>query len=294
MKGIGIYIRGLSAKKHGSPKEAAKKAKDHGVGHVAIMGAWQEEKGGKITQVTANLRRDRWIPYAEAFAAAGIDVGFWFYPWAGGEKMVLDALEEALTKGVPVAYLLADPELGYKWKGRAHRRGPIGMRGQGEAIKRRAAEGTRSARIKAATALMMGLHRLRTEYGAAMGLTSYGMAKYHPNFPWAPFVLGCDLLSPQLYSVSPEQVDAGIEQWWKLHEQRGQVLMSPSVPLFGKNSGAELHHHLSSFVDGNEDIDGFIAWSWRQASRAEWNTLARWSDWLAAGMCRENGIGVPA
>ena len=42
MKGIGVYIRRLGKSRHGTPKQAAKRAADHGVSFVAVLGAWQQ------------------------------------------------------------------------------------------------------------------------------------------------------------------------------------------------------------------------------------------------------------
>jgi len=112
------------------------------------------------------------------------------------------------------------------------------------------------------------------------GITSYGMAKGHPNFPWKEFG-GCGLGSPQLYSVGPKDVDRGIRMW----RDYGWTHIIPSVPAFGKNSGDRMHSHLSNFVDGEENIAGFLIWSYRQLQRAEWKVVARWSEWLRRGAC---------
>jgi hypothetical protein len=282
MHGIGIYMRGLGSKWHRSPAKAAKRAADHGVSFVAIMGCWQEWRKGKyrnVGQDSAKVAR-----YADAFDAKGIRVWLWGYPWGGNEVQFTETMFETGKDSLIAGWVL-DPELGYKWKGR--QRG-VTMRGQPEAIRGAKPGGTKDERTAQAARLRgRTLDMLRSEQGLCV--TSYGMAKYHPTFPWKEFsVVGIG--SPQLYSVNAKQVDQGIAQWRAL----GWENIVPSVPAYGRNDGIHMHAHLSNFVDGNENIDGFIFWSWRQLSSrkgsagsgmSEWDVLARWSDWLKRGAC---------
>ena len=80
--------------------------------------------------------------------------------------------------------------------------------------------------------------------------------------------------------MSPGLVDKGIEQW----RDRGWSHIVPSVPTFGPKSGAKLHDFLSCFVDGQEEIDGFIVWSWMQTNSDEWRILSRWAEWFTRGV----------
>lgn len=290
MRGTGLYIRGLNRKKHGTPKQAAKKAADHGLSHVAIMSDWQDYRKGKFTHLRGNMRANRWVAYAKAFKDAGIDVGLWFYPWAGHEERLLEGLDGALKFGL-VDYLLPDPELGFKWKSKGRGQNALGtMRGgQKEAISGVLPNGTKKNRQARATILMRGLQELSHKHKLlhGVGLTSYGIAKYHRTLPWHELLEGADWLSPQLYTASAKMVDRGIEQWRELADDADQLLpMIPSIGTFGEKSGNKMHDHLSTFVDGTEGVDGFIGWSWRQTSRDEWRILARWGEWLQKGLCR--------
>ena len=145
---------------------------------------------------------------------------------------------------------------------------------QGEYTKGVRSSSTSAARRAQAQRLVdLSLDAMDESLG--IGITSYGMAMYHKNFPWSVFG-GIGWGSPQLYSVGPDQIDRGIVKW----RQHGWEEIIPSVPTFGKTSGAQLHDHLSNFVDGDENVTGFIFWSWRQTSRDEWRILARWADWF--------------
>ena len=277
-RGIGLYIRGLTPRKQGTPKQAAKKAKDNGITFVAIMSAWQDVHKGKERMLHSNGRDAELIKkYADAFAAQGIAVWIWGFPWGGREEAYVERMDHVtqVCDGVIHGWL-HDPELGYKWKrGRRAKKIPPGMRGQPEFTGGHVnPKGSRGARQKEAAKLVeLSIDCLDEDMG--IGITSYGMAKGHPNFPWVEFG-GVGWGSPQLYSPGPRDVDRGIRMW----RERGWNTLLPSLPTFGKNSGAKLHDHISNFVDGDENVDGFIFWSWRQTQRDEWRILARWAEYF--------------
>lgn len=251
--GVGVYLRGLGHKSQGSPQAAAKKAADHGVSFVALMAIWQN---GDRTLWSNGRDPALLVRYAEAFAAAGVDVWLWGYPWAGRHPEYIDRLADVTDAcGGVVNGWLHDPELGYQPR----------KNGLSPAVTRASARELR---------ILAGASEL------AQGVTSYGMAAGHRAFPWQEWA-GMGFGSPQLYTVGPAEVDRGIAQWREL----GWSRIVPSVPLYGRRSGAHLHDHLSAFVDGDEDVDGLLFWSWRQGSVDEWRVLERWSRWLDRGMC---------
>lgn len=279
--GIGLYIRGLSKSKHGTPAQAAKKAADNGVSFVAIMTAWQDVHKGKQRFLHSNGRDGLTIAkYTAAFNARGIAVWLWGFPRGGGELQYVDRFSHVTRvcrdKGAPIAGWLWDPELFYKWSRSAPVHAAAGVRGQPEfsASAGKPFGGASTRRVQAAN--LMSLTFDAMDEGLGLGITSYGMAKYHSNFPWDVFG-GMGWGSPQLYSVGPKDVDRGITMW----RNHGWEHIVPSVPTFGKKNGAAaLHDHLSNFVDGTEDIKGFIFWSWRQTSPDEWRILARWAEYF--------------
>lgn len=79
-EGVGIYMRAIDQKTHGTPAQAAKKAKDNGVNFVAIMSCWQDMHEGKFRNLETNRRRDTIQRYSEAFLLEGID------PWIWGDR----------------------------------------------------------------------------------------------------------------------------------------------------------------------------------------------------------------
>lgn len=296
INGVGQYIRGLSERTHGTPKQAAKKAKDHGLSFVAIMSVWQDYQKGKFRHLKGNLRGDKLTRYAEAFKAQGIDVGLWFYPWGGHEERLLSDLH-AVCGAAPIDFILDDGELGHKWKTsrRRHKNDTGTMRGgQSEAFSGGKATGTKFQRVKQVTDLWDGLADIVSQ-GASplLGATAYGVAGYHPTFPWTTKLERADFLSPQLYTASAKQVDLGINQWRRraliAPWSDADIPVIPSIATFGKKSGRAMNEHLESFVDGEEDIDGFISWSWRQTSRQEWRDLAKWAERIDRGIMRLGG-----
>lgn len=257
--GVGIYLRGLGHKSQGTPEQAAKKAADHGVSFVALMAIWQTAK----RTLWSNGRDPALlVRYAEAFRTAGIDVGLWGYPAAGKVDEYLDrltAVTEACGRGV-ISWWLHDPELEFKWSP------TTGPRAFVEAQAVRLREGAAGS-------------------GLRQGVTSFAAIDGHPTLPWRELG-GFGFGSPQLYTVGPAEVDHGIARWRKA----GWESIVPSVPLYGRNSGAKLHDYLSCFVDGDEEIDGLIFWSWRQGTADEWRVIERWSRWLARGMCLVSAV----
>jgi hypothetical protein len=298
MEGTGVYIRKLSTKRHGTPKQAAKRAKDHGLTFVPIMGAWQQPRKDKVVRVASPNKRDVLARYVDAFFKADIAVGLWYYPWAGHEDALLEVMREQ-TEGLPIEFWLNDAELGYKWKKKITDRALARQLGtnmrsmQPEAIRDIAPKGTKPWVIAGARKLMEGVEEAKSDgIINTHGSTAYGIAKFHPNFPWETFLQHADWLSPQLYTATARQVDMGIDQWYELdpkadaEELRGRPrYMVPSIGTYGAKSGPKMHEHLSSFVDSNEGVDGFCAWSWMQTNSQEWQVLARWAEWLRKGAC---------
>jgi len=244
------------------------------------MSLWQEYKNGKFRQMMSNGRDAMRIKrYADAFAAKGINVWIWGFPWGGHEEAAVERFTHVTdTCEGTIQGWLWDPELGYKWQSK-RKNVPLNMRGQPEYKAGVHATGVAAVRKKQAITLKeLSLDAMNESLN--IGITSYGMAPGHRNFPWKEFG-GVGFGSPQLYSVGPKDIDRGISAWRKL----GWVNIVPSVPTFGKNSGERLHAHLSNFVDGEERISGFIFWSWRQTRGDEWNVLSRWADWLERDVC---------
>jgi hypothetical protein len=274
LHGTGLYLRRLSTRIHGTPEQAAKKAADHNLSFVALMGVWQEYRKGEFDQSNLNLRASRLKRYSEAFQEAGVDVWLWGYPWGGHEEAFVEGMLEADQQALSSGWLL-DPELGYKWGHRSDK-ARTNMRKQPEAIRGVNPNGTRDEREEQATRLM----NLSEEAAKNLGVTSYGLAKWHPNFPWKQFLShdSAPILSPQLYSISPAYVRKGIRDWHELASDFDRErTMCASIPTYGVNSNSKLDEHLAAFDDS---VDGFIGWSWLQTNRKEWDILKKYAEKL--------------
>jgi hypothetical protein len=254
--GIGVYIRGLQEKIHGTPKQAAKKARDHGVSFVVILACWQDMmRGTKIVRTLRSnhssfSRKTRLNAYVSAFTEKGIDVWLWGYPWGGHEDSFVRAMKDAtlFCNGQIKGWLL-DPEIGYKWSRR-----------------------TIMTRTEQAQKLMnLTLDAMDESLG--LGITSYGVAKGHPNFPWNIFSQ-YGFGSPQLYNLNNIMIKRGLEQWKK----HGWSHLAPSVQAFGAKDEEKLDGYLGLFNKlDRPPSEAFIFWSWRQLSNLEWHTIKKWS-----------------
>lgn len=95
----------------------------------------------------------------------------------------------------------------------------------------------------------------------SFGLTSHGM-------PWKEMANRGVAGSPQIYTVPLPWAKKIIRDWKAL----GWEHIIPSVPTFGPKSKDHLLRYLKQMAPG---VDGFIAWSWRSTSEAEWRILSK-------------------
>lgn len=282
--GIGTYARQLSEKTHGTPAEFAKNHKDNGFTFAAFMACWQDMQGegGKFRQFGGGSLGTT-TKYVEACLKADVKIWLWGFPWIGHEEAYMDAMV-SMAKLLPESAIegfLHDPEVSYRDKNA--KLGSEESRGQGEATEGFVAVANASE-IEVRAKKLMALDR---EAVAELklrpsGITSYGMSDWHA-LPWEIFADGGRTWgSPQLYTVTPKQVDMGLKSWAK-YKFDGLV---PSIPAYGKNSGANLDAHLSNFVNGTAPpIDGFIVWSYPQIDGVEWGILKKWAAMLKTGVC---------
>lgn len=271
-KGIGFYARTLSTSTHGTPKAFAQKLRACGASWVALMAVWQDKRGHRPASTSST------VAYASACRDAGIEVWLWGFPRLGLEAKYMETMH-AMAKATSARGLLHDVEVSYR-DARA-KAPPPGSRGQGEAIDDEP-EGDAS-RTSLGVRALLGLDlAVRTELGlATSGVSSYGMADWH-SLPWADLAARGAWGSPQLYTVTPRQVDQGLTSW----RERGFATLLPSVPTYGPNSEGQLDAHLSRFVDGDEpEIDGFAFWSFQQTSAREFRTIAKWAEMLRSRTC---------
>lgn len=276
IEGVGVYIRRLAPK--GTPSKVAAIADRNGVTHVHILGAWQQpDKSGKVRTGAPN--RKVLSDYVTAFADRGITCGLWYYPWAGSEARLLDVLH-AQCKSAKIELLLNDAELGYKW-----------IRNQAsnarEAVKGIEPTHSKEFILQRSRVLVEGIDDIVGSEGLTFGhgFTSYGVPSFHPNYPWEVFSKHAKFVSPQLYRAGPRLIKKGISQWMRLVDD-APVTLVPSIGAFGPKSKLAMDDHLRLFIGPNiPEVDGFLVWSWMQIDRGEWQTLSRWSRWLANSTC---------
>ena len=259
-KGMGLYLRRLREKKHGKPEELAEQLTDHKVSWVAIGGPWHDRKGPRFINNPATI-----ATYGDALNAAGVAVHVWGYPW----HSTIAKFETDMRRCSPpsVSGWLLDPELGLK------------------------------GHFDEARRLTVESRTYCTDHRLALGWTSYGLIAGHEKgrraFPTDAFA-GCDYASPQLYTIGPQAVETGIDQYIR----RGWG--ARIVPSFGcyrwkgsprravSKSASELHDHLSAFIDHQEPIDAMIGWSYELLGMGGWKTISRWAEWLERGACMLN------
>lgn len=248
---MGIYVRGIDRRIHGTPFEAANKACDHGVSIIPILVIWQKEAETK----TVNTRD--LVDYVDAFSDAGIDPWVWGYPWVGKERGFISRIKWAIEAcDGKLRGILLDPELGYQF------------RSSSEISARRGAD-----------RLIQGLLDIMNE-NLNIGITSYGAAHVQRRFPWAEFLAGFG--SPQFYTARGVRVDNGLKKWIDY----GWSELLPSVPAYGANSNRQLDPYLDMLIEKSRDLDdqrdnpitGFLVWSWRQLDQVEWVTIKKWSN----------------
>jgi len=287
LSGMGMYVRSLSAKTHGTPQEMAAKAVKNGLDFVAILAAWQQpDKTGQIVTSTKNLSSIK--KYAYALMASGVRVTVWGYPWSGHEQDFVRSMARVYREANLTEFPLIDPELGYKWKIKQGHAKEHGVRGAKEAIGGLDATGTKVTQ----TAHAYQLKQKLVEVFGGFGTTSYGIPEFHPNFPWEDFLVGSSYRSPQFYSPGADVIIGGYRDWLRISKR---VTMMPSFATFGQNSGGQLHGRLSLLLHPearpgvNPVISGLVGWSWRQTSEEEWEAIRYWSE----RMRRERRSGWP-
>jgi hypothetical protein len=238
LQGLHVYIRELDTAIHKTAPQLARRCLDHHVRGVVILVCWEE-----------TLRNVRLLPvYVAALVDAGIEVRFWGYPRAGAEARFVAALRFAdeKTGGVCVG-LVPDPE-------RPYRQGIADDHGL---------DATACARK-----LMQGIVDDAMTERHDLTVTSYGLPRGIPDFPWKEF-LRWGASSPQVYNLSP----ADLRRAYKEYKDHGATEIIPSVQAFGEHDEAKLRPWLDTLLVADPALPGLIVWSWRQISAAEFRTF---------------------
>lgn len=238
LRGGWTYVMRADPRILGDPKRHARMLEGAQLRGVLICGCWEDETRGHVRVNATHGPR-----FADAYRDRGLEVGVWGYPHAGWEERFVERMAEALETIGDDFYML-NPEVSYK-------------------------SGRRRVQ-HAAQLVQLSLDAITERTG--LGVATYGVRKWHKGMPWGVFD-GVGIGSPEFYSVpstvARRECVAWKEDWFSL---------SPSVPLWDDNAGA----NLGAYIGAMEDlIDGFVAWKASLLDPIERDAIARWSERLS-------------
>jgi hypothetical protein len=259
-KGIGLYVRRLTRKRHLSPREFAKKCAEYRIQWLALGGPWHDKRGEKFINPPETIEE-----YAYALHDVGVSVHIWGYPWHDRIDMFIEHMS-ACTSEVIQGWLL-NPEIGLK-------KHP-----------KEASELFKKARAS-------NPYRI-------LGMSSYGIPQAHKTFPFDAFAekdmegdpsVECDYGSCQLYAMSRQMIHRGMKSWDRLgfdhvvpsfgnykwvSRGSGEVTTKnrKAVPL----SAAELRAHLTDFTVSSVQFDAMVGWAENFVTTAQWKELSKWA-----------------
>ena len=243
LRGTGMFLRTLTTRIYGTPEQAARKAKEHGLRWVALMALGLRGSDAHEWVHPVEPLAD----YAAAFREAGIDVWVWFFPRADEPEQAAAVAGAALT-ACEGAGLILDIEKPY--------------RGRVEACRR---------------LVRASLDQLDERQGIAV--TSYPLERYHRTLPWAEMVAGAGM--PQTYRILPTSARRAVHEW-RERGHASIVPVGPAFgPNSGSKLLRYLSE--AYLDGGVPIIDGLGLWSWPQMSRAEWRVLEQVSGWFEGG-----------
>lgn len=240
IRGLHVYIRVLSKPIHGTPTQLAHKCRDHRIKGVGLLFCWED----------ALRNQESLAAYSEALAQYGIEVRLWGYPKAGREHTFASAfrVSDELTNGICCG-VVPDPEREY----------------------RQAVIKPLDAALQARK-LMAELMNVMTERHD-LTITSYGMPKGIPDFPWREFLKWGES-SNQIYNFTLTDIRRSYRQW----QQRGAGIIVPSTHAYGARDENHLKPWLDDLAAEYPDLPGIIVWSWRQISRKEFYTFQKFAE----------------
>lgn len=286
LEGTALYLRRYYKRRHGTPKQLAKRFADNGASWVAIGGPWHEKRGRGVATLLMNpvstCQR-----LADAFYAADVEPFIWGYPWQGTEEQFADQMNECAGE---YNLALLDPELGSN---------PTRARREPGKFK-----------ANAHAELLVELMAERFE-GGWCGLSTFGSGVRLKWFPLMAFAQtlakhfpGRTFIGGQTYT-DDRVIDRSIEDYVKTIEKVGGHDVMQLVPNFGtytwtlngsrgpRRKGAkavaktpeELYSHFGEFIDEGEPVHAMIGWAENFMNRQLWQMFARISDQLARGAC---------
>jgi hypothetical protein len=275
IRGLGVYIRAINRRTYGTPEQAAKKAADHGVRRVHILGVWQDYKYKHSTEVNTVHNEGRVAPYAEAFAAKGIHVRLWGYPAPGMEGRYVGTLRAHTdTCRDVIAGWLHDPELPFRERPWSGKNSSWWNQQRRQAILNRLADLGHTNMASAAQGLMNAIMDAMDEY-LDIGVTSYGIIPR--DFPAEVFIT-YGWQSDQVYNQTLATIVRSLNQWRShIADLENQPLI-PAVQGYGEHDREKLRPWLDGLLSVYPSMPGMDVWSWPQIDSNEWDVFQRFSD----------------
>ena len=255
--GLGLYIRRMSRR---TIEARCKKMADHGVTWAAIGAVWQ-----RSTSTTLINPPDVCHAIAEGLLKNRIQPWVWGYPWKGREVNFVAKMKAASF--LAIQGWLLDPEKGAK---------------------------DMDEDVAFAEAKELFWAVVRSNPYRVIGMSSYGLPRGHPTFPWEAFgdisngfnpLKEVDFGAPQLYDQTPARIRRGLEQW----RARGFDVLVPcfgtyrydkdedGLRIYPRMNEPELTQHLQAFLDLKDEfsIPAVIGWSEAQISRGGWRAIEK-------------------
>jgi hypothetical protein len=277
--GTALYIRQYSKKKHGTPKQLAKKFANYGCKWAAIAGPWHEKRPDSIHVSTGLMNSvDTCRALSDAFWEQDIDPFIWGYPWQGTEEKFADQMDACAGE---YNLALLDPELGSN---------PT-----------RSSKGPGKAKANAHATKLVGL-MVERFVGGWCGLSTYGSGVRMSWFPLYAFAAalakhfpGRTFMGGQTYTEDGA-IDTSIADFMKAIKANGGLDVIQLVPNFGtytrehgkvrSKKPEELRVHLYEFIDEAEPVHAMIGWAENFMNDALWAELKRFNALLERGACR--------
>lgn len=290
--GVALYVRRITQKRHGSPKQFATKCAKHCMGWMAIGGPWQEPHEGKTR--TRMINQPKIIKqYADALEAEGIDAWVWGYPWQGEEERFVEKIAECGVRKV-----LLDPELGANPTRSKHGAGKQLADAHARSLVRMLAQSGHVDRCGLST------------YGRALKIGWFPLLAYTEAlaeaFPGKTFIGGQTYTDDRVIDTSIREMTQAIEiagGTWDVFRPEPNKPVIQVVPNFGmyswdtpsgrrtkgararKKKPMELRGHLYEFVDDPFPIDAVIGWAENFASEDTWQVLEYFAINMQRGAC---------
>lgn len=235
----GVFARALNRSQYGTPIQAARKARDHGLSWVALMA--MGVRGSPVRERSEPIEKS--AEYAHAFREADVDVWIWFYPLATAPSAAARIAGQHL-RACGGRGLILDVEKPYFGKP-----------------------------VLAAELVRASLDELDESTGIAV--TSYPLARVHPRLPWGELVAGTGM--PQTYTIAPSAARRAVDEW-RARGHTSITPIGPAFGA-RSGAKLLPYLRSAYLDDGKPIVDGIGLWSWPQMGGLEWRAIEAIAKW---------------